>query len=72
MNAAGAESRVDCILFDLALEIADVVPITAKQFWLISSSNSFGSQKWIKNYFISMGVEVICLAVENMQNKTQN
>lgn len=59
MNSASAESRVDCILFDLVLEIADVVPITAKQFWLISSSNSFGSQKRIKNYFISMGIKVM-------------
>lgn len=32
MNAPSAESGVDCILFDLVLEIADVGPITAKQF----------------------------------------
>lgn len=30
MNMPGVESRVDCILFDLVLEIADVVSIIAK------------------------------------------
>lgn len=62
MNAPSAESRADCILFDLVLEIADVAPITARQFWLISS---FCSQKWIKNDSIFMGIKFVHLTIEN-------
>lgn len=62
MKAPSAESRADCILFDLVLAIADVAPITARQFWLISS---FCSQKWIKNDFIFMGIKFVHLTTEN-------
>lgn len=45
MNMPCVESRVDCILFDLVLEIAAVVSIIAKSFFLISSLNS---SRWLK------------------------
>jgi hypothetical protein len=61
------ESRVDYILFDLVLEITDVLSIMAKEFWLISSLNSF------QNYFISMIIKVILSLVENIQkNQIEN